>query len=129
MTRNSFIWVYDGKSCLWWFSLNRNVALTSLAWGLFFVLIGLSWIASEYYKISVVPYAALGAGIILIGLNLARTGLGMRLSKFSLFIGIVAIAFGGAALMGYELPLFETIIVLIGLFIIAEAARSLTKSR
>jgi len=129
MTRNSFIWVYDGKTCLWWFSLNRNVALTSLAWGLFFVLIGLSWIASEYYKISVVPYVALGAGIILIGMNLARTGLGMRLSKFSLFIGIVAFAFGGVALMGYELPLFETIIVLIGLFIIAEAARSLTKSR
>jgi len=129
VTRNSFIWVYDGKTCLWWFSLNRNVALTSLAWGLFFVLIGLSWIASEYYKISVVPYVALGAGIILIGMNLARTGLGMRLSKFSLFIGIVAFAFGGVALMGYELPLFETIIVLIGLFIIAEAARSLTKSR
>jgi hypothetical protein len=129
MTRNSFIWVYDGKSCLWWFSLNKSVALTSLAWGLFFVLIGLSWIANEYYKISVVPYVALGAGIILIGLNLARTGLGMRLSKFSLFIGIVAFAFGGVALMGYELPLFETIIVLIGLFIIAEAARSLTKSR
>jgi len=107
--------------------LNRNVALTSLAWGLFFVLIGLSWAVSNV--VDVVPYVALGAGIILIGLNVARTGLGMRLSKFSLFIGIVAFAFGGVALMGYELPLFETIIVLIGLFIIAEAARSLTKSR
>ena len=127
MTRNSFIWVYDGKSCLWWFSLNRNVALTSLAWGLFFVLIGLSWAVSNV--VDVVPYVALGAGIILIGLNVARTGLGMRLSKFSLFIGIVAFAFGGVALIGYELPLFETIIMLIGLFIIAEAARSLTKSR
>jgi hypothetical protein len=109
--------------------MNRNVALTSLAWGLFFVLIGLSWIASEYYKISVVPYVALGAGIILIGLNLARTSLGMSLSKFSLFIGIVAFAFGGASVMGYALPLWQTIIVLIGLFIIAEAVRSLTKSR
>ena len=127
MTCNSFIWVYDGKSCLWWFSLNRNVALTSLAWGLFFVLIGLSWAVSNV--VDVVPYVALGAGIILIGLNVARTGLGMRLSKFSLFMGIVAFAFGGVALIGYELPLFETIIVLIGLFIIAEAARSLTKSR
>ena len=116
------------KSCLWWFGLNKSVALTSLAWGLFFVLIGVSWATSEYYKISLVPYVALGAGIILIGLNLARTGLGMRLSKFSLFIGIVAFAFG-VALMGYPLPLPETIIVLIGLFIIAEAARSLTKSR
>ena len=103
------------------------MALTSLAWGLFFVLIGLSWAVSNV--VDVVPYVALGAGIILIGLNVARTGLGMRLSKFSLFIGIVAFAFGGVALMGYELPLFETIIVLIGLFIIAEAARSLTKSR
>jgi len=107
--------------------LNRNVALTSLAWGLFFVLIGLSWAASQYYVVDVVPYVALGAGIILIGLNVARTGLGMSLSKFSLFIGIIALVFGGASVMGYGLPLFETIIVLIGLFIIAEAVRALMK--
>ena len=67
--------------------------------------------------------------MILIGLNLARTGLGMRLSKFSLFIGIVALAFGGSALMGYSFRLFETIIILIGLFIIAEAVRALAKSK
>ena len=109
--------------------MNKSVALTSLAWGLFFVLIGLSWITSEHYKISMVPYVALGAGIILIGLNLARTGLGMSLNKFTLFIGIVAIAFGGASVLGYELPLWQTIIVLIGLFIIAEAATSLRKSK
>ena len=127
MARDSFIWVYDCKTCLWWFSLNRNVALTSLAWGLFFVLIGLSWAASQYYVVDVVPYVALGAGIILIGLNVARTGLGMSLSKFSLFIGIIALVFGGASVMGYGLPLFETIIVLIGLFIIAEAVRALMK--
>jgi len=104
------------------------VALTSLAWGLFFVLIGVSWAATKYYSAPVVvPYVALGAGIILIGLNIARLGLGMGLSWFSLFIGIIAFAFGGAAMMGYALPLLETIIVLIGLFIIAEAARSLAK--
>ncbi len=107
--------------------MNRNVALTSLAWGLFFVLIGLSWAVSNV--VDVVPYVALGAGIILIGLNVARTGLGMRLSKFSLFIGIVAFAFGGAALMNYRLDLFQTIIVLIGLFIIAEAVRALMKAK
>jgi hypothetical protein len=128
MICNSFIWVYDGKSCLWWFDLNKSVALTSLAWGLFFVLIGLSWALYGNYGEVVVFSVALGAGIILIGLNVARTGLGMTLSKFSLFIGIVAFAFGGAALMGYSLPLPETIVVLIGLFIIAEAVRSLTKS-
>lgn len=109
--------------------MNKSVALTSLAWGSFFILIGVSWAASNYYAIDMITFVALGAGLILIGLNVARTGLGMRLSKFSLFIGIVAFAFGGAALLNYKLPLLETVIVLIGLFIIAEAARSLTKSK
>ena len=109
--------------------MNRNVALTSLAWGVFFVWIGLSWIASEYYGVSMEAYVALGVGIILIGLNAARMGFGMKLSKFSLFIGVVALVFGGTALTGFKPPLWQTIILLIGLFIIAEAAASLTKSK
>jgi hypothetical protein len=109
--------------------LNKNLALTTLGWGLFFVLIGFSWAISEYYGVPMTPYVALGAGLILIGLNAARTTLGMKSSKFTLFIGIVAFAFGGAALTGYALPLFATIIVLIGLFIIAEVAASLKKSK
>ncbi|MGB9854874.1 MAG: hypothetical protein ACPLRY_08765 [Candidatus Bathyarchaeales archaeon] len=109
--------------------MNKNVALTSLAWGLFFVWIGVSWVASEYYGISMAPYVALGAGLILIGLNIARTNLGIKLSKFSLFIGIIALAFSGTALMGYPLPFWQTIIILIGLFIIAEAASSLRKAK
>jgi hypothetical protein len=111
------------------YDLNRHLALTTLAWGLFLVLIGGLWAASGIYHFDAGPYLALGAGLILIGLNLARTGLGMRLSKFSLFIGLVALAFGGSGVIGYPLPLFETIIILIGLFIIAEAVRALAKSK
>ncbi|NWG11136.1 hypothetical protein HXY33_05235 [Candidatus Bathyarchaeota archaeon] len=109
--------------------MNKSVALTSLAWGLFFVVIGVSWAwaASSNYTVDVIPTVAVSAGIILIGISLARASFGMSLSKFSLFIGIIALAFGGAALMGYSLPLWQAIIVLIGLFIIAEAVRSLTK--
>lgn len=105
------------------------MALTSLAWGIFFVWIGVSWVAGEYFGITMAPYVALGAGLILIGLNIARTSLGMKLSKFSLFIGIVALAFSGTALMGYPLPFWQTIIILIGLFIIAEAVSSLRKAK
>lgn len=108
--------------------MNKSVALTSLAWGIFFILIGVSWAARDYV-VDLGSYVALGAGVILIGLNVARMSLGMTLSKFSLFIGIVAFAFGGAALIGHKLPLLETLIVLIGLFIIAEAARSLSKPK
>jgi hypothetical protein len=110
--------------------LNKNVALTSLAWGLFFILIGVSLVAA-YYNVNVVPYSAIGVGIILIGLNVSRKGLGMRLSEFGLFIGIVAICLGGAIFLG--LPLmpwgYAMIIVLIGLFIIAEASVSLSKRK
>jgi len=74
-------------------------------------------------------YTAFGVGIILIGLNVARVGLGLKLSKFSLFIGVVALVFGGTALTGFKPSLWQTIILLIGLFIIAEAAASLTKSK
>lgn len=111
--------------------MNKGVALTSLAWGLFFIVIGVSWAASAYgyYTGDIIPIVALSVGIILIVVSIARTSLGMSLNKFSLFIGIIALAFGGAALLGYALPLIPTIIVLIGLFIVAEAVRSLTKKK
>jgi hypothetical protein len=109
--------------------LNKNVALTSLAWGAFFIWIGLSWIASEYYNVSMGAYVALGVGAILISLNAARILLKLKPSKFSLFVGILALAFGGASAAGFELPLWQTILILIGLFIIAEAAAALAKSK
>jgi energy-converting hydrogenase Eha subunit C len=111
--------------------LNKSVALTSLAWGLFFIVIGVTWAASAYgyYSGDVIPVIALSAGIILIVVSIARTTLGMSLNKFSLFIGIIAFAFGGTALLGVALPPIPTIIVLIGLFIVAEAVRSLTRKK
>jgi len=70
---------------------------------------------------------ALGVGLILLGLNVARAGVGIRMSKFSLFIGIVAFAVGGAGILGYSLPLIPTIVILIGLFILAETMQKLTR--
>lgn len=102
-------------------------ALDGMAWGAFIILIGAGWWAGEYYQMDTGPYVALGVGLILIGLNGARAGAGNRISKFSLFIGIVAFAIGGAGILGYSLPLIPTIVILIGLFIIAEAIEKLTK--
>lgn len=104
-----------------------NTTLTMLTWGMFFVLIGVSWVVGSYYGIPITPYVSFGAGLILIGLNVARTRLGVRQNKITLFIGIIAMLFGGASILGYELPLLATIIILIGLFIIAEAAREIKK--
>ena len=105
----------------------NNRALDGLAWGLFIILIGVGWWVGEYYQIDTGPYIALGVGLILLGLNATRAGTGIKISKFSLFIGLVALAIGGAGIIGYSLNLFLTIVILIGLFIVGEALGKLFK--
>ena len=105
----------------------NNRALEGIAWGAFVILLGVGWWAGDYYDVETGPYLALGVGAILIGLNGVRASTGVRVSKFSLFIGLLALAIGGAGIMGYTLPLIPTIMVLVGLFIIASALQRMTK--
>ena len=101
-------------------SLTNNV-LNAVAWGIFIVLLGVGWLSSIYYQIDTGIYIALGVGFILIALNLVRYSVGINISKFSFFIGLLALALSGSGLLGYALPLIPTLIVLVGLFIVAEA--------
>jgi hypothetical protein len=101
-------------------NLSNNV-LNAVAWGVFIVLLGVGWLSSIYYQIDTGIYIALGVGFILIALNLVRYAVGINISKFSFFIGLLALALSGSGLLGYALPLIPTLIVLVGLFIVAEA--------
>ena len=105
----------------------NNKALDGLAWGLFIVLLGVGWYIEAVYEIETGPYIALGVGLILIGLNVIRTSSNIKISKFSLFVGLVALAMGAAGILGYTLDLFLTILILIGLFIIGEALAKINK--
>jgi len=96
-------------------------ALTTVAWGLFFILVGGAWFYGETYKVDVGAIIAIGVGLILVGLNLARSSIGVKMSKFSLGIGILALLLGVARYFGMKLDILPLIIILIGLFIIAEA--------
>ncbi len=111
-------------------NMNKNVAnnklLNGVAWGTFIAILGVSWLASIAYAIDVAAYLALGAGIILVAINLARLGMNISISKFSLFIGILALSLGGAGIVGYSMPLIPTVIVLVGLFIVAEGLQKVT---
>jgi hypothetical protein len=106
----------------------REGTLTSVAWGLFIILIGGLWIVADITKLNVSSYFALGVGLILIGLNLARPRIGVKMSKFSLGLGIVALLVGFSGVGGLMLPLIPTIIVVIGLFIVAEAVAKMGPS-
>ena len=104
-----------------------NRTLDSLSWGLFIILIGVGWYVGAAYEIDTGAYIALGVGLILVGLNLARNQIGISISKFSLFVGLVALAIGVAGVLGYSLDLILTVIILIGLFIIGEAIEKMLK--
>jgi len=105
----------------------NNKTLDALAWGLFIVLIGVGWYVGAAYNMDTGPYIALGVGLILVCLNLARRQMGIKISKFSLFVGLVALAIGVAGIFGYALDLFLTVIILIGLFIVGEAVERMLK--
>ncbi|UCC57834.1 MAG: hypothetical protein JSW14_05550 [Candidatus Bathyarchaeum sp.] len=105
----------------------ESKALDGLAWGLFIILIGVGWYVGGVYEIDTGPYIALGVGFILVGLNAVRATTDIKISKFSLFVGLVALAMGAAGILGYALDLFLTIIILIGLFIIGEALAKIFK--
>jgi hypothetical protein len=104
-----------------------NKLLDAIAWGMFIVLLGAGWLAGSYYNIETGIYIALGAGLILIALNVARNAGGVKISKFSLFIGFLALALSGSGILGYAMPFIPTVIVLVGLFIVAEAFQKTIK--
>ena len=109
-------------------SLTNNV-LNAVAWGVFVVLLGVGWLLSIYSQIDTGIYIALGVGFILIALNLVRYGVGINISKFSFFIGLLALALSASGILGYAMPLIPTVIVLVGLFIVAEAIQKTTNKK
>ena len=96
--------------------------LNSLAWGTFIVLVGFGWTFGELYRVDMGSYISFGVGVILITINVVRKSYGMKVRGISLFIGLAAFAMGGAGILGYSLPLIPTLVILIGLFIIAQAS-------
>ena len=64
--------------------VTRGRELTTAAWGLFFILVGGAWLYGEIYRIDTGTIIAIGVGLILIGLNIARKAIGARMGKFSL---------------------------------------------
>jgi hypothetical protein len=106
-----------------------NKVLDAVAWGVFIVLLGAGWITSTYYQMDTGIYIALGVGVILIALNLARKTAKIAISKFSLFIGMLALALSGAGIVGFAMPFIPTVVILVGLFIVAEAIQKTTNKK
>jgi hypothetical protein len=96
---------------------NRN--LDGIAWGAFFVW----WGITELFPGLPKGTGAIGIGLILIGLNAARSWAGIPASTFTTVLGIVALAWGGFELaspalhLTFEFPLFAILLIVFGVFL------------
>jgi hypothetical protein len=89
-----------------------NERLEHIGWGLFLIMIGgLGLVPDEY-----VPEGLwlVGAGLIMLGLNGARYVKGIRLSGFTIVLGLIALFSGVGDMFGLDLPVLAILLILIG---------------
>lgn len=100
-------------------TLNRS--LDAMAWGAFFVW----WGVTELFRFLPEGVGALGLGVILLGLNAARSLNGIPISSLTTTLGLLALVLGGLELaasvlsLPFELPIFAILLIAFGLIVLA----------
>ena len=95
-----------------------NKRLEDVGWGLFLIMIGVLWLIPD----AVVPQATwiIGAGLIMIGINLLRMVNGIPMNRFSASVGILALTAGLLSLAGMRLPVLPIALIALGMVILAK---------
>ena len=101
--------------------LNRN--FEAIAWGALLIWWGITELVPSMPDGS----GPIGIGLILIGVNIARSLNGVPISRFSITLGILALVWGGLEMAGallslpFELPVFAILLIVLGALILAPA--------
>ncbi len=99
-------------------TLNRN--FEAIAWGALFIWWGITAIVPSLPN----GTTALGIGLILITVNVARRLSGVPINGFSTTIGVLALVWGGLELAGvllslpFELPVFAILLIVLGVIVL-----------
>ena len=99
-------------------TLNRT--FEPVAWGAFFIW----WGVTELFPSLPHGIGALGIGLILLGLNAARSRNGIPTSGFTITLGILALVLGGLELassvlrLPFEIPVFAILLIVLGVMVL-----------
>ena len=99
--------------------------LDAIAWGAFFIL----WGITEAFKLLPDGIGAIGIGILLITLNIARSRTGLPTSTFTMSFGILALLLGGLEMvrpllhLSFELPIFAILLLALGVMVLLRALK------
>lgn len=92
----------------------------AMAWGVFFIW----WGITELFDFPE-GTSAVGVGLILLGLNAARSLNGLPTNTFTITLGLLALVWGGLELAGsllslpFELPIFAIVLIVLGVILMA----------
>lgn len=89
-----------------------NKRLETICWGLFLIILGGRWLVPETTVTE--GLWSVGLGLIFLGLNAARYFYGIRMSGFTIVLGVIALLTGIGDMAGLDLPVFPIILILIG---------------
>ncbi len=95
-----------------------NKRLESIAWGLFLIMLGGFALVPD----SITPKGtwALGVGLIMLGLNIARYFMKIKMSGFTTFLGILSIIGGIAELVGWTSLEGAWLLIILGAYLIVK---------
>ena len=102
-----------------------NPDLGTIAWGALFIL----WGITEMIPSLPEGTGAIGIGIILIGLNLARLWKRESIGGFTTTFGLLSLLLGGLQLarpylhLSFELPIFAILLLTLGLVLLGSTLR------
>jgi len=103
-----------------------NPGFEMVAWGAFFLV----WGITEMFKFLPDGTGAIGIGLILLGLNAARHFNGIPISGFTITLGFLALLGGVLELAGtilnlpFELPIFEILLIVLGVIVVARGLQA-----
>lgn len=100
-------------------TMDRN--FEAIAWGALLIWWGITELIPSLPE----GTGAIGIGLILIGVNIARSISAIPVSRFSVTLGILALVWGGLQLLGvllslpFELPVFAIVLIVLGVLVLA----------
>ena len=100
-------------------TINRRY--DAIGWGALFIW----WGITELFQFLPEGSGAIGIGLILLGVNAARTRMGIPSSSFSTTLGILALVWGGLEFaasvlsLPFEIPIFAILLIVLGGIILA----------
>jgi len=105
----------------------QNGTLTNVFWGLFLIWFGVVavWLSGDFGEAINSPVFAMGTGVLLLGMNLARSLLRLRLSVLTMALGLLLTVANAVVIAIREtVPFLPELLIIAGLALVIGAFRT-----